>query len=78
MVQLKKKIGQIIDKACKEFKPAKFKTTSQAVYFMGETKSQYFKRLEHNFIVYANALEKIMQLVWTDKERKKRFKWLNK
>ena len=63
------RIRRIIDRANKEFKPAKFKYTKKAVYYLGETKQQYHKRLQHNFFVYATALWKIAEEVEKENER---------
>jgi hypothetical protein len=65
-----KKIKDILNKANKNFKPVKMVRTKKGVFVDTSNRKKDQKRLEHNFIVYAKALESIGYLIDKVKETK--------
>ena len=64
------KIKTIVKKAERDFKPVKMVLLKKGVGVLQETKKLSHKRLEHNFYVYARAVEKVMDLVIDKNEMK--------
>jgi len=57
------KIKKIIDKANRQFKFIEAIHTKKRVYFPRETKRQYCDRMEEGHLIYAQAIQRIMELL---------------
>jgi len=53
------KIRKILDKGYKKFSTSKPKITKSRIYFPKETKKQYYDKLENDFLVSMDMIQKI-------------------